>query len=132
YRRPTAVEIVERLEVSEQKKDLLQSLAKRFDAKVFLPTSSDVRQFLEERGYDPGPIKQRQDSFKKLLNAFIVMENDELVLFKEREIHSGPSQLGPLSEAIRSTSAAIRGSEAYLVKESSDAYIDPTDPDDGK
>ena len=34
------------------------------------------------RGQDAGPIKQRQDSFKKVLEVLVAMEDDELLLLQ--------------------------------------------------
>lgn len=111
YRRPSAVEMTERLDAAADRKDHLRALAARFDAKTFLPTASDVRYFLEMRGQDPGPVKQRQDSFRKVLNVLLSMTNDELIQLHASGTHAGPTQLGPLSDAIKATSAAVRTTE---------------------
>ena len=108
YRRPSAVEMVERLDAAVAKERHLRALASRFDAKTFIPTASDVRHFLEMRGQDPGPIKQRQDSFKKVLDVLLDMSDDELRLLQSSGNYGGPTELGPLSDAIKATSAAVR------------------------
>ena len=113
YRRPSASEVVERIDAVAARKNPLRLLASRFDAKTFLPTASDVRHFLEMRGQDPGPVKQRQDSFRKVLDVLLSMADDELVLLHESGTHAGPTQLGPLSDAIKATGAAVRSAESY-------------------
>lgn len=112
HRRPSASEIVERFDFPAYRKEPLRALAARFDAKTFLPTASDVRHFLEMRGQNPAPIKHRQDSFKRVLDLLVGMADDELQFLQEAGTHAGPTQLGPLSDAIKATSAAVRGSES--------------------
>jgi hypothetical protein len=129
YRRPSASETVERLDVAVDQKEPLRALASRFDAKTFLPTASDVRHFLEMRGQDPGIIKQRQDSFRKVLDVLLKMPDDELMLIRASGPHMGPTQLGPLSDAIKATSAAVRTGESNAdstaVEKSVDPRVDP-------
>lgn len=115
YRRSSASEIVERLNAPSARKESLRILAARFDAKTFLPTASDVRHFLEMRGHASGPVKQRQDAFRKVLDVLVGMADDELLLIQDSGAHAGPTQLGPLSDAIKATSATVRGSE-FLAK----------------
>ena len=109
----SAVEIVERLDATADQKRPLHVLAARFDAKTFLPTASDARHFLEMRGQDPSPIKQRQDAFRKVLDVLLSMADDELMLLEAPGTYAGPTQLGPLSDAIKATSAEIRNTESH-------------------
>lgn len=108
HRRPSASEIVERAEVGAARKKILATFATRFDAKAFLPTAADVRHFLDMRGQDPGVVKHRQDAFRKVLDVLLSMPDDELDHLLASHAHSGPTQLGPLVDAIMETSVAIR------------------------
>lgn len=125
HRRPSAVEIVERLDAAANRKTQLHALAARFDSKTFLPTASDVRHFLEMRGKDPGPVKQRQDTFRKVLEVLLSMGDDELMLFQTSGTHAGPTQLGPLSDAIKATSAAVRNIESHAEPAAAEAPAEP-------
>lgn len=125
YRRPSASEVVERLDVSAARKEPLRALASRFDAKTFLPMASDVRHFLEMRGQDPGPVKQRQDSFRRVLDVLLGMADDELMLLHASGTHAGPTQLGPLSDAIKATSAAVRTAESHTESTPADGSAAP-------
>lgn len=131
YRRPNAVEMAERLDAPVDRKEPLRALAARFDAKTFLPTASDVRHFLEMRGQDTGPVKQRQDSFRKVLDVLLSMADDELMLLQASGTHAGPTQLGPLSDAIKATSAAVRTTESpaepAAAEESAESPVKPAD-----
>lgn len=110
-RKPNAVEIADRAELSTTKRDALLRLASLFDRKLFLPTASDVRHFLELRAQQPGPVKQRQDAFRKVLALLSGMADEELERLIKSSTHAGPTQLGPLSDAIRATGAAMRSVE---------------------
>lgn len=129
YRRPNAVEITERLDAAVDRKAHLLALAARFDAKTFLPTTSDVRHFLEMRGQAPGSIKQRQDSFRKVLDLLLSMADDELMLLHASGTHAGPTQLGPLSDAIKATSAAVRTTEPHAEPTAAAESVKPTGGD---
>lgn len=123
--RPSAVEIVERLDAAAGQKEHLHALAARFDAKTFLPTSSDARHFLEMRGQGPSPVKHRQDAFRRVLGVLLSMSDDELMLLQTSGTHSGPTQLGPLSDAIKATSAAARNTESHSEPAVADESINP-------
>ncbi|MBD3812852.1 MAG: hypothetical protein IE917_11625 [Betaproteobacteria bacterium] len=131
-RRPSASEIVDRLDVPKARKEPLRTLATRFDAKTFLPSASDVRHFFEMRGQDPGPIKHRQDSFRKVLDVLVGMADDELMLLQRSGTHTGPTQLGPLSDAIKATSAAVRASEPDVPPAAAENSGEPTRDDETK
>ena len=125
HRRPSAVEMVERLDVAADRKESLHALAARFDAKTFLPTASDVRHFLEMRGQDPGSVKHRQDAFRKVLDVLLDMADDGLMLLQTSGTHAGPTRLGPLSDAIKATSAAVRNTESHVEAATAEESAEP-------
>lgn len=128
--RPSAVQMLQRIHAAADKEEDLHALAAQFDAKTFLPTASDVRHFLEMRGQHLGSVKQRQDAFRKVLGVLLGMTEDELMLLRKSGAHTGPTQLAPLSDAIKATSAAVRSTEpqtgATAAKESSEPKTEPT------
>jgi hypothetical protein len=125
HRRPSAVEMVERLGAATDRKEHLHSLATKFEAKTFLPTASDVRHFLEMRGHDPGPVKQRQDAFRKVLDVLLSMADDGLMMLQTSGTHAGPTRLGPLSDAIKATSAAVRNTESHVEPVDAEESVEP-------
>ena len=70
-RKLNAVEIADRAELPTTKRAALLGLASLFNQKLFLPTASDVRHFLELRGQQPAPVKQRVDAFRKVLTLLL-------------------------------------------------------------
>lgn len=122
----SAVMIAEKTNVPADKRLLLINLASQFEHKSFLPTISDVRNFLEMRGQDIGNIKQRPEAFRKVIKAIIDLPNENLERMIRSSRHSGPSQLGPLSDAIKAASAFVRSGpneDDHSVDEGS--YVSP-------
>jgi hypothetical protein len=109
-RRPTkllASEQVERAQLPEAQKVALQELAMRFDRKQFLPSFSDVRDFLIMMGERPGAMKDRSQAFRLLLRALGELPTERLKDLASTAIHSGPSELGPLSDAISAAATSL-------------------------
>lgn len=99
--KPTAKVLAEKVSLPPDQKRLIQSLAEKYDAKQFLPSSGDIRYFFEVHGEVRPPPKQRNDAFRKILKLLSVMPENSLRIMIEDDAHSGPSRLGPLSDAMR-------------------------------
>jgi hypothetical protein len=102
-----ASEQVARAHLSETQGETLRELAGRFDRKQFLPSMVDVREFLIMMGERPGAIKDRSEAFRRLLEALSKLPPDRLSRVANSARHSGPSQLGPLSDAISAVAASL-------------------------
>ena len=98
--RPSATEQIERAALDGEQKDALLQLAARYDSKQFLPSVTDVREFLIMNGERPIDMKDRKDAFRILLRSLLQLPVDRLKQFASTALHSGPSQLGPISDAI--------------------------------
>jgi len=111
-RKASAVNFVQRethrLEIPEERKTLLISVASQFDDKVFLPTVSDVRYFLEMHGQETHVILQRSKAFPNIFNVLLPMPYESLNTIIQGVAYSGPSELGPLSDAIKAAGAILR------------------------
>jgi len=100
--KPTASSLAAKLSLPPEQKRLIQSLAERYDSKLFLPTAGDIRYFFEIHGETPPSSKQRNEIFRRVLKLLSAMQEGTLQKIIEDDAHSGPSRLGPLSEAMRS------------------------------
>jgi hypothetical protein len=98
--RPTAINLVENLDLENERKYPLAVLANRFDNKDFLPSTADVREFIIMAGDRPPTMKNRQDSFRILLSVLLRLSPERLQQVAEAASHAGPAQLGPISDAI--------------------------------
>lgn len=96
--RPT--EQVEKMPLDASRREALLRLAKRYEEKEFLPNVAAVKEFLAMAGYDPGPIKDRDQAFRTLLLTLLQLPTERLYQLMHSSLHSGPSQLGPISDAI--------------------------------
>ncbi len=106
-----AFTLAQKASVEPEKKALLLDLARQFEHRAFLPSIGDVRAFLEMRGQDSRGLKQRPEAFRRVIKAVVEMPKDSLQqLVLNNENAGGPSQLGPLSDAIKFASAAVRSS----------------------
>lgn len=103
--KPTAKVLVERVSLPPEQKQLIQILADKFDIKEFLPSSGDIRYFFEIHGQSAPPTKQRSEAFRRILKLLSAMSESTLRRMIEEDAHSGPSKLGPLSEAMRGVGA---------------------------
>ncbi len=110
-KKPTAVEQVTRFSTPDSERETLLAIAAKFDRKEFLPSVGDIREFLAMMGEESGAMKDRLDGFRRLLPRLSQLPSDRLERLASSTRHSGPAQLGPLSDAIKSTGEAIRRSE---------------------
>lgn len=117
--KPTARVLAERASLPPEQKRLVQSLAEKYDAKLFLPSSGDIRYFFEVHGEAEPPTKQRSEAFRKVLKLLSAMPESSLRRMIEDDAHSGPSRLGPLSDAMRGVGEQ-RSLARHLVPESLD------------
>jgi len=103
-----AMQQIDRAQVPPEKRAILVVLAKRFDQKSFLPSLADIREFLTMSGQSPPAIKDRSDAFRSLLRFLQELPIERLNEIASSESHSGPSRLGPLSEAIAAAGGRIQ------------------------
>src|SRR5450631_22813 len=98
--RPNAAAQIERAALEGEQKDALLQLAVRYDCKQFLPSVADVREFLIMLGERPIDMKDRKDAFRILLRNMMPLPVERLKQLANTALHSGPSELGLLSDAI--------------------------------
>jgi hypothetical protein len=98
--RLSATEQIERAALEGEQKELLLQLAVRYDRKLFLPSVADVREFLIMMGTRPIGMKDRTQAFRVLLESLMRLPIARLQQLAQTALHSGPSELGPISDAI--------------------------------
>ena len=99
--KPIASALALKISLPPEQKRLIQILAERYDAKLFLPTAGDIRYFFEMHGEVPPSSRQRGDKFRQILKLLSTLQENTLRKIIEDDAHSGPAQLGPLSDAMR-------------------------------
>lgn len=105
--RPTAVALVEKAELHPDKREKVLFIARKYDLKEFLPSVADVRHFIIMAGERPVSMKDRIEAFRVVLKLLSSLPSDRVDRIKEIASHSGPTQLGPISDAIGAASKRI-------------------------
>lgn len=100
-KKPTAVLIASRANLPPEKKDLIITIAERYDEKTFLPSQGDVKFFFEAYGEGVPHVRQRIDAFRTIIRLLSGMTEGALRNILENSIHSGPASLDSLSDAMR-------------------------------
>ena len=103
-----APEYVAKMELSSKKKPIAAELANRFENKTFLPTFGDIRNFCQIYGIDEPASKSRASAIPRVFKFIATMETDEIQRILDDGMFSGPSQLGPIADAIRRNGRATR------------------------
>ena len=109
-RKATPSDLVERSSLNETRKVRAMRLAQRFETKSFLPSIGDVRHFLEMNGFPDEKLIQRSEAFKAVLRVIGSLSDESVERLVHSHAHSGPSELGPLSQAINAAGNAHRHS----------------------
>jgi hypothetical protein len=107
-RKPTAVDLALKVRGPADLRRAVEELAALFDEKLFLHSVGDVRLFMEMRGKELSTAVSRSEAFGKVLEELVEMPVEQLRDLVQVADLSGPSQLAPLSHAIRNASAALR------------------------
>ena len=99
--RATAAEFVANLKLPPEKSPPVAELARRFQAKSFLPTFGDVRYFCRVYGIGVPGSKSRASAIPRIFRFIGALESAEIQRIMENGMFSGPSRLGPIADAIR-------------------------------
>ena len=123
--RKGACDYVNGMNTVVSKKQRLLVLAQLFEEKRFLPVMADIRNFFEAYGAAPTKIKARQNAVPPIFQYLSSMSEDRLDRIVNEGAFGGPSELGPIAEAIKersrsmgrseSTGGASKGEEGELV-----------------
>lgn len=101
--------LVAEIELPSEHRQLMLDLAKRFDDGSAFPKVGDVRSFLLSHQKNATDIKSRTQGFKRMLPILSRMSPKGLERLIARSHHSGPADLGEISDAIRGAGEDLRG-----------------------
>lgn len=101
--------LVAEMDLSPEHRNLLSDLARRFDEGRAFPTPGDIRSFLLSHQQDATELKSRVQAFKRMLPILSRMSPKGLERLIARSHHSGPADLGEISDAIRGAGEDLRG-----------------------
>ena len=99
--KPTAIQYVEKMTIPREKAAGLAEVAERFDAKTFLPSFGDIRNFCESHGVDVPAYQSRASAIPRVFKQIATLEAADVQRIIKEGHFSGPSRLGPIADAIR-------------------------------
>lgn len=121
-----AADLIAELNLSPDRGAILTELAKRFDEGSAFPKLSDVRSFLLSHHRNGTDLKGRIPAFKRMLPVLVEMSPKGLERLLARSHHSGPAELGAISDAIKGAGENLRRS-GPSAREPTDAPSSQTD-----
>lgn len=109
-----AAALLNGMELTASQKKAINDLAADFDAKRFLPTRGDIKYFLEAHGkVDVRPVlRARADAFRSVFGVLSGLSESALQSILDNDVFRGPSQLAPLSDAMREVGYSRLGRSA--------------------
>ena len=109
--RRTAPQYVARMQISAEKMPLVSELARRFEAKSFLPSFGDVAFFCQCYGIEAPASRSRAGAIPRVFRLVSSLDAAEIRRIIEEGRFSGPSRLGPIADAIRRSGRAAAAAE---------------------
>ena len=106
--RKSARDCVTGMELQSNKKERLLTLAQLFEEKRFLPKTADIRNFFGAYGPAPMKFKSRQDAILQTFRFLSSLSDEQLDRIINEGSFAGPSELGPIADAIKAKSADMR------------------------
>src|SRR6266702_3682909 len=106
--RKSARDYVTGMNPPSSQKERLITLAQLFEEKRFLPAAADIRNFFEAYGAAPTKIKARQAAIPLIFRFLSSLSDERLDRIISEGAFSGPSELGPIAEAIKARSGSMR------------------------
>lgn len=110
--RINAPEYVAKMDIDLDKRPAVFALAERFEAKSFLPRCADISNFCNIYGIDEPTSKSRAAAIPRLFKYLATLDTKDVERLLADKAYSGPSQLGPLADAIRQHGRASRNLDA--------------------
>lgn len=107
----TAPGLVAKMDLPAEKEAAVVELAKRFEDKAFMPTFGDISNFCQIHGIDEPASRSRANAIPRVFKFIASMDADEIQRILDDGLFSGPSRLGPIADAIRSSGRARRTTE---------------------
>lgn len=122
----SAEDYVYRMALPSEKAELMKRAAEHFERKSFLPTIADIREFWRVHGVEPTKTTSRAGAVPRVFTFLATMDSAKIAKILDDGAFSGPAQLAPIADAIRSYRTTPRHTQRdeYVVQ-----AADPTTRD---
>ena len=114
--RANATEYVGKMDIDDGRRPAVLTLAERFEAKSFLPSCADISNFCTIYGIAEPASKSRAAAIPRVFKHLATMDAKDVETLVTNNAFSGPTQLGPISEAIRRYGRAARSARTGATK----------------
>ena len=104
----SAVEYVRGMDIPTDRAPVIVRVAEEFERRTFLPTVGDVRSFCETYGIEPPKSTARASSIPRIFKFLVAVDAAEVKSILDGRMFSGPTELGPIADAIRGRAKEIR------------------------
>lgn len=109
--RRSAPDYVTGMNPPSNQKERLLTLAQLFEERNFLPTAADIRNFFEAYGVSTAKVKARQDAMPLIFRFLYSLSDERLDRIIKEGSFTGPSELGPIADAIKAQGVSMRNRE---------------------
>ena len=96
------------LEVPAERGAVLRRAAEEFEQRVFLSTLNNIRNFCEAYGIEEPRSKSRASGIPRVFKFLVTMDVADVERMLDDRMFSGPSQFGPIADAIRGKAKEYR------------------------
>ena len=107
-RRLSAIEYVQAMEVQAERAAVVRRAAEEFERRAFLPTLGDIRSFCEAYGLEELKSNSRSSGIPRIFKLLATTEVADLERILDDRLFSGPTELGPIADAIRERAGECR------------------------
>ena len=104
----SAVDYVRGMDIPTDRAKVIARAAEEFERRTFLPTVGDVRSFCEAYGIEQPKSRARASSIPRIFKFLLTVDAAEVNSILDDRMFSGPTELGPIADAIRGRAKEIR------------------------
>ena len=104
----SAVDYVRGMDIPTDRAKVIARVAEEFERRTFLPTVGDVRSFCEAYGIEQPKSRARASSIPRIFKFLLTVDAAEVKSILDDRMFSGPTELGPIADAIRGRAKEIR------------------------
>jgi hypothetical protein len=109
--RKSAPDYVTGMNPPNNQKERLLTLAQLFEEKRFLPTAADIGNFFEAYDVSAAKVKARQVAIPHIFRFLSSLSDERLDRIINEGSFTGPSELGPIADAIKAKSVSMGNRE---------------------
>ena len=96
------------MDISTYRAGVIVRVVEEFERRTFLPTVGDLRSFCETYGIEQPKSRALASSIPGIFKFLVTVDAAEVKSILDGRMISGPTELGPIADAIRGRAKVIR------------------------